>query len=150
MFNKEARFMKSYIRKKGTDIVTKTATLEYNNMFGNLSSTYAIITLPVNTKITSIYLGKIDGEYSGSYGESDYSGGISVLNIGLYNTKMSKPVWYKDYSKGNRTYTPNVAALYFYAGVDKNNLDSWIYWTSSVKITYEYTTEEEYDYVVKY
>lgn len=149
MFNKEARLMKSYIKKKGTKTVTKTATLE-QNLNGIFYSSYDIITLPANTKITSIYLGRISGSVSGSYGEGDYSSGINYLNIGLYNTKMSNPVWSINSSKGKRTYTPNVAALYFYAGVEQDNSVGNLNWSSSVKITYEYTTEEEYDYVVKY
>lgn len=146
MFNKEARLIKTYIRKKGTNTVTKTGTIE-KNLSGSESAGFA---LPTNTKVTSVYIGSISGYYSGSYGEGDYSGSISQLSMSLYNTNTSKPVWSVEYSKGGRTYYPNVAAVHFYVGRTKNNIDESAFWSTYIKITYEYTETENYNYVVKY
>lgn len=146
MFNKEARLIKTYIRKKGTNTVTKTGTFEKNAS----GSDYNNFALPTNTKITSIYIGKISGYYSGSYGEGDYSGSFSQLNISLYNTKPSNSVWSISSAKGNRTYSPNIAALYFRIGRTRDSTDTSVSWSTYVKITYEYTETENYNYVVKY
>lgn len=145
MFNKEARLIKTYIRKKGTNTVTKTGTFEQNTS----GSDYNNFALPTNTKITSIYIGSISGYYSGSYGEGDYSRSISRLSMSLYNTNTSSPVWSVTSSKENRTYYPNVAAVHFYVGRTSSREEN-SYWSTYIKITYEYTETENYNYVVKY
>lgn len=145
MFNKELRLMKSYIRKKGTNTVTKTDTFSTP-----VRGAYDVITnLPTNKRITTFTIGKISGSFSGSYGEGDYSGSISTLDIHVYNNKSL--IFSKNDSKGNRTYTVNAKATAIELSHDGDSYtDSSCWYSTSLTVNYENDVTEEYDYIVKY
>lgn len=145
MFNKELRLMKSYIRKKGTNTVTKTDTFS-TPVVGAYDVT---INLPTNKRITTFTIGKISGSYSGSYGEGDYSGTISTLSIYVHNNKSL--VFSKSSSKGNRTYTVNAKATDIKLSHSGDSYgDSSCWYSTSLTVNYENDVTEEYDYIVKY
>lgn len=143
MFNKELRLMKSYIRKKGTNTIIKTDT--YSTP---VSGDYeAQCKLPTNNRVTKITVGKISGSYSGSYGEGDYSGSISGLDLYVYNGRTL--IFDKYVSSGNKTYTINAKATNIKLSVGDYSYDSCSF-KSSLTVNYENDVVEEYDYIVKY
>lgn len=148
MFNKEARFMKSYIRKTGYNTVTtshsKNATYNSGNSYrAKYSCKFD------SGKVTSLVCNNLYTYQSWDGGES---GGDSTEGryLRLMLRKNGVQVWYYD-CKSGRTYTPNVEADELYcAGFSPSGSYSSAYYKLNVDIKYETSTTTPYTYVVKY
>lgn len=147
MFNKEARFMKSYIRKTGYNTVT---TSKSKNAYTSTSThrTKYSCTFDLG-KVTSLVCNNLYTYQSWDGGEGD-GDSTEGRYLRLILRKNGVQVWYYD-CKSRRTYTPNVEADELYcAGFSPSGSYSFAYYKLNVDIKYEVSTTTPYTYVVKH
>lgn len=142
MFNKEARFMKSYIRKTLIDVESTSNTLIFRDSSIEVDPTFTFY-MPQHTLITKI---KVIQAYACYEDGEDFKKEYGV-HITLYESDNSSEVSWYDYLYQDRSANPNT-----HANIIDVDFYSHTSGTASVTIEVTYTTATETmkDIVVKY